>query len=204
MHLFGRLLRARRLPQYDVRFPGSELNPTGGRGKFGSYLSGAVEAPTFKENTRAVLIITDADADRNESLRLVQATLRENGLPVPERERQVVRHQDWLDIVVLLVPLAGNGNLETLALPAAHQKWRMAGALDAFVTASPARNWDASKQAKMRMQSIIAANCEEKPDSGFCHLWQRNDRYHLDLNHDCFNDVASFLERGFLELLNAA
>jgi hypothetical protein len=53
MNLFARLLRARNLPQYDVRFPGAEIDPTGGRGKFGRYLSTAIEAPTFKENTRA-------------------------------------------------------------------------------------------------------------------------------------------------------
>jgi hypothetical protein len=203
--LFSRLLEARGMANaYDVRFPGSELYPAGGRGKFGRYLSVAMEAPSFQANTRAVLIVTDADSDRAESLRLVRKSLEENGFPAPENERQVVQYNRWLDIVILVVPLIGTGNLETLALPAAYQKWPMIGALNSFVTASPARRWETGKQSKMRMQAIIAANCEEGPDTGFCHLWQRNERYHLDLNHECFNDVAAFLERGFLELLNAA
>ena len=191
--------------QYDVHFPGKESDPSGGRGKFGIWLSLRMEtSQTFRENVKAVLIISDNDDDSVASFTEIQAGLRAaGGFGVPEQEHTVVQQPGYPAIVIFMIPPGEHGNLETLCLRAAYRKWPLKEALDVYVGATPANDWRLGKQSKMRMQALLAAICKKKPDTTFSWHWQQPEEYHVPVSDPCFSDVVDFLSN-FEALLAAA
>lgn len=190
--------------QFHVRFP-DRGDGSGGRSKFGYELDLLYRTvPTFRETIKAVLIVSDNDEDPNASWNEVKEQLaRSGGFGVPETERVVARATGFPDAVALMVPTGEPGNLETLCLQAAYDKWPIRTALDAYVAGTPANEWRLGKQSKMRLQSLLAATCESRPDSGFAGHWREREDFHVPLDHACFNDLADFLF-GFGALLDAA
>lgn len=185
--------------QYDVRFPGDR---SGGRGKFGPWLANTrVISPTFRQNVKAVLIVSDNDDNHETSLNQVRTGLRNaGGFGVPPDERVVARSPGYPDIVILMLPMGEPGNLETLCLKAAYEKWAIKGALDAYVAATPATAWDISDQSKMRMHATLAATCATKPETTFGYHWQEPEAFHVPIDNPCFDTLVEFL-RGFDALL---
>ncbi len=159
---------------------------------------------TFRENVKAVLIISDNDDDPALSFTEIQDGLRAaGGFGVPEQERIVVQQPGYPAILIFMIPPGEHGNLETLCLPAAYQKWPFKEALDVYVRATPASDWRLGKQSKMRMQALLAAICKKQPDTTFNWHWQLPEKYRVPVTDPCFNDVVGFLN-DFEALLAAA
>jgi hypothetical protein len=77
-------------------------------------------------------------------------------------------------------------NLETICAGPLTKKWGLETPVDAFVNASPARNWAQGSQSKMRIQTVLAATCETQPDVSFANHWHLNSKYHLPLDDSSF------------------
>ena len=190
--------------QFTVLFPGQKSRDGGGRGKIGSWLSTIyVASQTFRENVKAVLIVSDNDDDPAASFLEVQAELRKAAFGVPANERTVARNGNQPAIVVLMIPMDEPGNLETLCVRAAHNKWNLQAPLEQYLDATPAATWRPGKQSKMRMQVILAATCETKPDTSLAHHWQEREEFHIPIGDPTFNEIVRFM-RGFETLIAGA
>jgi hypothetical protein len=185
--------------EFQVRFPDRGNTGTGGRSKFGPWLSDRMDlSEDFRQNIKAVLIVSDNDLVPAISFKEVQDSLRKsNGFPIPDAERTVRQVRNFPPIVILMIPDGVPGNLETLCVQAALQKWpHVQTPLATFVGAIGVSAWEVGKQDKMRLQTILASTGEERPEAGFVGHWRCNDKYHLPLGHNSFDTIETFL-RGF-------
>jgi hypothetical protein len=114
----------------------------------------------------------------------------------------VAKSKDHPHIVVLMIPTAGNGNLESMCLPAAYFKWELEPQLNDFVDKTPAKEWNLGKQAKMRVQAILAATNRSQPDAGFAAHWSQPVEYRIPLDHGCFDELVNFL-KGFGQMIES-
>ncbi len=201
---FDKLIEFRNIPkEFQVRFPDRAGDPTGGRSKFGKWLDiQRLGSEDFRKNVKSILIVSDNDRVPADSFEEVRAALKEaKGFPVPNTEKVVAKAKDFPSIVVLMLPDGRPGNLETLCLEAALHKWpTIRTPLDAFVVATPPNSWHAGKQSKMRLQAVIAATCEDRPETGFVGHWREHNRYHVPLDHAVFDGLEQFL-KGFRALV---
>jgi hypothetical protein len=201
---FDKLIEVRNIPnEFQVRFPDRASDPTGGRSKFGKWLDiQRLGSEEFRKNIKSILIVSDNDQVPADSFEEVRSALKDaTGFPIPKTERTVAKAKDFPSIVVLMIPHGQPGSLETLCLEAALYKWpRIKTPLDSFVVATPPNNCSAGKQSKMRLQTVIAATCEDRPESGFVGHWRERHDYHIPLDHMAFNGIDQFL-RGFRALV---
>jgi hypothetical protein len=193
---YNRLFQVRNIgSDFTVRSPSKEGAYGGGVTNFGEDLRNISVSESFLENVKAVLVVGDNDSDMAASLQIVRDQLKSApGFGVPDVERVVAESTGGLPkVVILMLPMGEPGNLESLCLEAAYAKFGLKQELDTFVATSPARDWSVGKQAKMRMQTILAATNKSKPDAGFGGHWSSPDKYHLPVDHQCFNELADFL-----------
>jgi hypothetical protein len=195
---YKRLFEARNIgTDFAVRIPIINGNYSGGgRPQFGRYLASISVDEMFIENVKAVLIISDNDAVPADSFAEVQEQIRlAETFPVPTAEMTVARTKDSPAVVVLMLPMGGlAGNLESLCLDAAYSKWPdIKPHLDTFVTNTPPNGWPTGKQAKTRMQTILAATNSKQPDTGFAGHWDQPIQFRVPVDHSCFDGLANFL-----------
>jgi len=191
---FGRLIEAHGIDdQFDIRVPIIEGEYRGGRTNFGRCLSSSAVDETFIQNVKAVLVVSDNDND--EAFGEVQAQLRAaGGFGVLDNPCEVAQAKGYADIVVLMLPMEQTGNLECLCLEPAYAKWGLKDQLDEFVGKCPAGKWKSGKQAKMRIQTILAATNDSQPDTGFAGHWDQPAKYRVPLDHECFVGLVAFLK----------
>ena len=181
---------------FHVQFP-DRKGGRGGRSLFGDYLANLQQvSPSFRDNVKALLVVSDNDLDLATSLKEVRDELKKAQFPVPPAERVVKRAAAYPSVVILMLPKGIRGNLETLCVEAAHQKWGLKVPLDTFVAAAPANAWGIGDQSKARLQAMLAMTCETNPAASLGYLWAEPPQYHLPLSHPAFDDLADFL-RGF-------
>ncbi len=180
---------------FQVQFPHQHNDNSGGRGKFGYWLRQQPDiAATFRQHVRGVLIISDVDGDRATSLHEIQTGLSQNGLPTPSFEGEVVGNESFpAKITIELIPHEGCGSLDTLCAIALAEKWSLDGTVEAFLNASPAQNWTATKKGKAKLHALMAVTCATKPETSLAHLWQENESFHIPLNHTCFDHLREKL-----------
>ncbi len=194
---FDRLIRERNVGNdFYVQFPDRGERGTGGWTKFGWWLKTNHEVSETFRNVEAVLIVSDKDDDADVSFERIQKQIRSApGFPVPAVDRGVAKAANFPTIVVLMVPMEGLGNLETLCLQAAEKKWKdLKVPLDTFVEQTPAHEWPPSKQSKMRLQTTLAATCKGCPDTSFANHWFQNAKYRIPVDDECFNPLVEFLD----------
>jgi hypothetical protein len=156
---------------------------------------------SFVEKVKAVLIVADKDDNAEVAFTFISSQLREANFPVPAESGRKASKNGYPDVVVLLLPIRGNGNLETLCLEAMEPKWGITAALKSFIASTPAAGWGPAKQSKARMGSLLSAVCEEKPDTSFAGHWELNEKYHLPLDEPCFEELIRFF-RNFGRIIN--
>lgn len=181
---------------FAIKVPSEEnQNGGGGRNAIGEYLRAlAATEPVLNGDIKAILIVSDNDEDRAISFNEVQTEIEKaKWLPIPEAERAVSRTKDGLALVVLMLPFGELGNLESLCLISAYAKWGLQAELDTFVAVTPASNWPSGKQAKMRIQTMLAAHNKKQPDAGFASSWNQKLEYQIPVDHACFDQLASFI-----------
>lgn len=176
---------------FHIRFPHRDGKYNGGRGNFGSDLLAISMDETFITNVKAILVVSDNDTEA--SLAEVQHELKKASLPVPDAAGKVAAQKDRPKVVVLMVPSDAQGNLESLCLTSAYDKWPLKDQLDKFVAECPSKDWSVGKQSKMRMQTILAATNDSQPDCGFGAHWNQKEKYRIPLNHESFNNLTDFL-----------
>lgn len=190
--------------RFHVTCPVLPGDRTGGRGKFGRWLSMTRNASeTFRDNVNAVLIISDNDDDPENSFHEIKMGLtKTKGFGVPQTERAVARMPGYPDVVVMMIPGGEPGSVETLCLRAAYNKWPIEAPLDAYVAATPANAWRPGKQSKMRVHALLAATCETKPSATLANHWQERVEFHVPLTDPAFADIVTFL-RNFEAMISA-
>ncbi len=187
---------------FEIRYPNKHNRDSGGRDKFGSWISNQLLDRTFVETVKAILIVSDSDEDPSKSFGQVQQSLKANNLPTPLAERSIARASGSPDIVVLMIPEGGAGNLETLCIKSALNKWHFEEVLNTFISQTPASAWDAGKQDKAKIHALLAVTCKSKPGTSLAYHWQEADEYHIPVNDPCFDDISTFL-RDFETLITA-
>lgn len=196
--------RAKIEKSFQVKFPSRDNDKSGGNSKFGTWLNTAFKVPAFKKNVKAVLVVSDNDSNGMASFEALQRVLTAaQGFPIPRADRTVAKAEGFPSIVIFMLPHGELGSLETLCLGPAYGKWPIEASLNQFFDSSPAKDWNPSKQAKMRLQCMIAANCKQRPEAGFSGLWWQDEEYHLPLGDPAFDDISEFLA-GFRALVDAA
>ena len=107
----------------------------------------------------------------------------------------MAKKSDYPHVAILMIPLGQKpGNLETLCLEAAYDKWRLQVAVETYTSATPAARWNLGKQSKMKLQAILAATCMDRPEAGFVGHWRARNEYHIPLDHTCFEPIVEFLQ----------
>jgi hypothetical protein len=199
---FHRLFEVRGIPEkFSIRYPHKDGKWSGGRGAFGADLLNISVNEDFITNVKAILVVSDKDDDPDKSLKEVIAEIKKaKDLPHPSDHLVVAKKKDQPSVVILMLPLDGKGNLETLCLESAHAAWGLKAELDAFVDACPAKSWGIAKQSKMRMQTILAATNDDQPDAGFTAHWTQKPKYQIPLDNVCFDELVEFLNK-FGELI---
>jgi hypothetical protein len=188
---------------FSVRVPFIAGQYAGGRSQFGRYLSSISVDEAFVENVKVVLIVSDNDTDPAVSFAEVQEEIRSSKtFPAPTAELAIARSKDGPAVVVLMLPMGdGPGNLESLCYEAAMTKWPLLiPHLDEFVGNCPPAAWSLGKQAKMRMQTILASTNDQQPDTGFAGHWNQPAQFRVPLDHACFDELTEFL-RNFSEFV---
>lgn len=182
---------------FQIEKPQFKPNHDGGRGSFGHYLKDLRLNPSWRKAVKAVLIVSDNDADPAESFAEVQADLKNApGYGVPDKPGIAAKSTDGLpSVIVMMVPIDSPGSLETLCLQPAYDNWPdILGPLDDFVSRTPAKDFTLVKQAKMRLQSLLSSTNEKNPDFGFAAHWKCKDRYRIPIKHASFDPIVSFLK----------
>ncbi|MCX7366782.1 MAG: hypothetical protein NTV97_33900 [Alphaproteobacteria bacterium] len=178
---------------FQVKFPTRGGDASGGRSKFGRWLDLAYQSEDFTQHVKAVLVMSDNDLVPAVSLAEVVAGLKAANFPAPTKERTIAKKDNYPDVCILMIPNGTIGGLETLCIQAAYGKWPISAAVDAFVAATPAKDWTATKQSKMKLQAILAATCASRPEAGFAGHWREKEQYHLPIDSNAFLDIAEFL-----------
>jgi hypothetical protein len=172
------------------------ISPNKGNGAFGAFLRTAHDAAaTFRETVQHVILMVDNDDDPSKSFAEIQEQLRTaGGFPVPGAQRELAKGKGYPSIVVLMIPLDRPGNLETLCVEAAEQKWALTTKVAGFMQQTPAKDWGPSKQAKMQLQTIFASTCKYRPDCTLSSHWKHvPDEFHLPITDKAFNEIVDFL-----------
>ena len=192
--LLDKLLSVRNIQiEFQVRFPDRKGTGRGGRSQFGPWLDDARIASGWN-NIKGILILSDNDDVPNIAFNEVIASLQKApGCALPIAERTVAKQVGFPNLVIYMVPTGKPGNLETMCVDAAYSKWPLVVApLNAF-TNTVIPNWTIGPQSKMRLQTTIAATCADRPEAGFVGHWYEKEAYHIPLDHNAFDDLASFL-----------
>jgi hypothetical protein len=71
------------------------------------------------------------------------------------------------------------------------------------VSKTAAKDWTVGKQAKMRLQTILAATNDSQPDAGFGASWNQPPQYQIPVDHPCFQTIVDFIQ-SFPELIAAS
>jgi hypothetical protein len=202
---FERLILFRKIPdEFQIYFSGrTPTEKTGGRSRFGTWLADRWQLDEgFRKNIKGVLIVSDNDQSQEKSFEEVKSALKDSmGFPIPDKPKDAARRDGFPPVVIFMLPDGESGSLETLCETAALHKWsHLKYPLDTYIGNTPVKDWDAGKQSKMRMQTIIASTCMARPETGFLGHWNENVEYHIPLDHEVFNSLESFL-RDFMDFV---
>jgi hypothetical protein len=102
-----------------------------------------------------------------------------------------------------MIPHGEKGNLETLCVRAADEKWKLKKPIEDLLSQTPARDWSVGKQSKMLMQCTLASTCKNQPDITLAGHWGQKPEFHVPIDSAHFADIATFL-KGFDGLINSA
>ena len=179
---------------FDVHFPAGN-GASGGRGKFGNWLANQPQiSPTFREHTRAVLIISDADVDRLASFNEIRTLLDRNGLPAPNAEGEIAKSENFPACVVIhLLPHDRSGSIDTLCTDALESQWSVGQKITEFTQHTPASAWTATRASKSRLHVAMAVTCADKPDTTLAGIFQTREKYRIPVEHTAFNDLRAKL-----------
>jgi hypothetical protein len=154
--------------------------------------------PKLKTRIRGVLIAVDAKDSASGTFQLLRKQIEKAGLfAVPNAESEVAGTSDSHPrIAVILLPGDGKpGSLETLYVKALSARFRSAArCVEEFLECRNirVRVWNQEKQAKARLQWLVAATNEDDPSksAGYLLAWKRKDEKPIiDMKQKCFGPI---------------
>lgn len=193
---FTGLLKNRNIKGFQVAFPADPEQRSGGRNGFGDLL-GSLTLQSGFSNLKTIVLASDNDDNGAKSFKFIQRQIKEAGeYSVPKKPFLITRTRGYPSLAVLMLPWKQElGNLETLCLRAAIDKWpKVASCLKDYYRCSDAPNWTLTKRSKMKLRCLIAATCKDDPNTSLTHLWSRKEEYHIPLDHECFDRIVKFLK----------
>jgi len=206
---FTQLIRFRELRSLDVRAPTREDHA--GHSGFGRRMV-ALKTETDIENTPAIIIVRDCNADPGSAFRSLVVQIRESGgYGVPDAPRRLARSQGRMlpPICVLMLPWDNQpGALETLCYEsAAARRPEIAECVDSYVRCVQfdIEAWGTVKHDKFRLRCLLSAACPSEPNTALRYAWSGDKGRPTDLvplGHRCFDEIANFLA-GFDRTLEA-
>jgi hypothetical protein len=189
---FSELFKAHNLSGFQSDFPvlGDDLR--GGWSKLGTYLKGLGVSPTFAANVRKVVLV--ADNDEASSFENIRGEVTKAGYSVPDAPKQFVSTAGKPEVAILMIPDTFPGCLETLCYAAASNRWStLIDPLATYFAVTPAANWSSTKQAKMKVQCLLASTCEKNPGVALHDHWLKDAQYHIPVTDPAFQDAVAFL-----------
>jgi hypothetical protein len=187
--VFEAIISKRGLPEFQVCHA-HECGGIGGRGGFAKALAG-IEAISGFGSVRGFLLVTDNDV-LNASFKEAQQALLDNG-HTPPADPMGIGRIAGRPVAILMIPHREVvGDLETLCLPAVHDKWPTAeNCVRAFLDCTGASAWrKRSSLSKARARAAAVGFNEPDPYKGIGHLF-RNDT--LSAMHPCFDEISEFI-----------
>jgi len=175
-----------------------QIEEAGGTGKFESYIGGLKLRPHF-DRVKGLLIVGDNDDSPDENFGNIQNHLKKGKLPRPTQRLQVARHAaDSVAVAVMMLPytIAGGatrGSLETLLLKSVNDSYPVIGAcVDAYRRCIPPGGRTNNEEDKFRLRCFLAALWVHEPNISLQYAVSPS-KHLINLNHECFNEVAAFL-----------
>lgn len=176
-------------------------NAPGGRDRFGVFLNGFTGWEGFYQ-LEHIVIASDNDEDPNVSFDHVRAQIANSkpkatppvvyGVPNQPLKREPGSPST---VSVIMLPWTGKkGNLELLCLKAASNAAQpIAVCVDQFALCTGVDAWSGTKQAKMKLNSILASQNKNNPMIGLGNVW-RDNKALIPLTDPCFDRIADFLQ----------
>jgi hypothetical protein len=167
------LLHENQIGGFQVAYPTKATSGGDGVSAIPEYLR-AVSAGSSTKNLRGLMVIVDNDAAPHKSFRFVQDALRTSGFAVPKHRGAI--QPGSIGTMILTVPSAQrHGTLETLLLDAVMDSApELKRCIDRFASCTGrVKSWTKNKQAKMRLQSLIAAHCKDDPCTSLAWVWNK-------------------------------
>jgi len=188
---FSQLFVEHNLPEFEAKNPVVGTDTSGGIDKIGQYLKGLTAATTFSIVRK---IVVAADNDDGAAFPRVCTELRKANYSVPSAAKQFVQTAGKPDLAILMIPDEFPGCLESLCFMAATNKWSALEApFVAYFGATPATGWTVSKQAKMKVQCMLASTCKQNPQVALHDIWQKEPKYHIPVTDPVFQTIVAFL-----------
>jgi hypothetical protein len=194
---FSELIRARHLPEFDIRKPGPKEHS--GISGFNIRLVG-LKVLRGITDCPAILIVADNDDKPRESFNNVRKQIKAaHGFGVPRAPRTPARSNDYPPLSVLMLPWdTKHGCLETLLfVSAAEKRPGIAECAKAYIKCVGEEKFTKSKLAKLQMRLLVSGSCPGDPYTGMQWLWTTQKGRGKDLvplSHNCFDEVAKFLQ----------
>jgi len=192
-----KLLEQYGLTGFDVGCPSDTAGPAG-KGGLRRHLEGLVGS-TDAPKIRSLAVIADNDDRPEASVKAVKAALSGIGYDVADPPGILVADRR---VGVYMIPGIGiPGTLEHLLLEAvfdAHANLR--ACVDEFCscTVHPL-GWSSNAQAKMRLQTLIAAHCEDNPGVPLRWIWAKERKWSggnpIPIESNRFSELVSFLRQ---------
>jgi hypothetical protein len=188
---FSKLFSVHNLVGFEARHATFGSDSSGGANKISRYLKGLNADSSFSV-VRKIIVVGDND-DAGAFTRICAEVIAAN-YTAPTEQTQFVQTPDRPELAVLMIPGAPPGCLESLCLDAAATKWpQLIAPLGTYFHATDAPNWNSSKQAKMKVECILASTCEQNPQVALSDIWQKNDLYQIPLDEPAFQGIVNFL-----------
>jgi hypothetical protein len=189
---FEALIKKRQLPDFQVCHA-AECNPEkiGGVPGFVRSLLG-MEAISGFRNLKALLLVSDNDVVGN-SFHAVQRALTDNNYIAPTAHDKV-GVMERKPVAILMIPGHDKvGDLESLCLPAIHERWPTAAdCVGSFLECTGANHWTKrSSRSKANARAAAVGFNEPDPYKGIGHLFRNGT---LSVHHPCFDEIGKFLQ----------
>jgi hypothetical protein len=191
--VFEEIIKRHSLTDFQPLFSRSaQQDSSGGWATYSEFLL-SLEVP--QDFQRVELVVAVADNDNDESFGNICDQLEQAGYTRPTTARTIVKTPKKPSVAILMLPSQPGGCIESLCYEAACEKWpHLKPHLDSYVSQTPAKDWNQTKLAKMRVECTLAATCEKMPEVALRDHWQKGERYSIPLDGPAFEDVVSYLK----------
>jgi hypothetical protein len=206
------LATARRLANFDCPWPADpeidveappEAQRLAGKSRFGDILRALdgqlIYRPDVKKRIKGIVFLADAGDNPNESFRSVtDQIIQVQGWGIPAEPYSIAQSSTGIPPVgILLVPPNNHaGSLETLCVDFFREsRPDEYKCMEEYFRCGPINvtSWNAEKQAKAKLQCLVAATNKSDPTRTLRRLFASHSGGLIDLQSTCFDAIAQKL-----------